>query len=217
MAETAAQSRPPMETARLEAFSDNVLSIVITLLAFNVSVPSIAKVDGHGLTSVLLQQWPVYVAYALSFLSILVVWINHHHMFLVIQRIDHIFLLLNGLLLMVVAAVPFATQLLSTYLLQPDKHVAQVIYSGLYLLMATMFVIMWVYASHRKRLLDPGTDDSAIRTVTKQVAIGPVVYLVALGLAFLSAEASLGLCIAVAVFFALPISVSRSSQDALEN
>jgi len=91
MAGAPATGRPTMETARLEGFSDNVLSIVITLLAFNVSVPSIAKVDGHGLSTVLLDQWPVYVAYALSFLSILIVWINHHQLFLLIERTDHVF------------------------------------------------------------------------------------------------------------------------------
>ena len=210
MADTLTSGRPTMETARLEAFSDGVLSIVITLLAFNLTVPSIAKVDGHGLSHALLDQWPVYVAYALSFLSILVVWINHHHLFLLIERTDHVFLFLNGLLLMVVAAVPFSTQLLATYLLRPDKHVAQAIYSGLYLAVSTMFVIMWLYASRGKRLLYAQTDALTMRTVTRQVVGGPIIYVIALGLAFVSAEASLALCIALAVFFALPISVSRS-------
>jgi uncharacterized membrane protein len=210
MADTLTSGRPTMETARLAAFSDGVLSIVITLLAFNLTVPSIAKVDGHGLSTVLLQQWPVYVAYALSFLSILIVWINHHQLFLLIERTDHVFLILNGLLLMDVAAVPFSTQLLATYLLRPDKHVAQAIYSGLYLVMATMFVVMWLYASRGKRLLYAHTDDRTMSTVTRQVVGGPVIYVIALGLALVSAEASLALCIAVAVFFALPISVSHA-------
>jgi uncharacterized membrane protein len=208
MADTLTSGRPTMETARLEAFSDGVLSIVITLLAFNLTVPSIAKVDGRGLSTALLDQWPVYVAYGLSFLSILIVWINHHHLFLLIERTDHVFLILNGLLLMDVAAVPFSTQLLATYLLRPDKHVAQAIYSGLYLVMATMFVVMWLYASRNKRLLYAWTDERTISTVTRQVVGGPVIYVIALGLAVVSAEASLALCIAVAVFFALPISVS---------
>ncbi len=210
MADDVTSQRPTMETARLEAFSDGVLSIVVTLLAFNLTVPSVAKVDGQGLTSALLNQWPTYLAYALSFLSILIVWINHHHMFLLVQRIDHVFLVLNGLLLMVVAAIPFSTSLLATYLQRPDKRVAQVVYSGLYLMMATLFVIMWLYASRRRRLLDAGTDDMTIRNVTRQVAFGPLMYVVAMGLALVSAEASLALCIALAIFFALPITLPGS-------
>jgi hypothetical protein len=76
--------------------------------------------------------------------------------------------------------------------------------------MATMFVVMWLYASRDKRLLYARTDERTMSTVTRQVVGGPVIYVIALGLAVVSAEASLALCIAVAVFFALPISVSRS-------
>ena len=206
-----ASGSPTVETARLEAFSDGVFAVAITLLAIELKVPLPGDSHGgHGLAAALLDEWPVYLAYALSFLSILIVWVNHHHLFLLIRRTDHVFLLLNGFLLMVVTAIPFATQLLATYLATPDNRVAEVVYSGAYLLVATTFYALWGYASHGKRLIDPGMDTRVRRRISGQFRMGPIAYLLAFSLAFFSAQASLVLCAALAVFFALPITVTRA-------
>ena len=145
------------ETTRLEAFSDSVFAVAITLLALTLVVPRPADLRaGHRLLAALLDQWPTYLAYGLSFLTILIMWINHHALFRLIRRTDHLFLLINGLLLLIITTYPFATNLLATYLRQPDdKRVAQLIYVGLSLLMAVTFNGMWRYASHDNRLLDP--------------------------------------------------------------
>lgn len=203
--------RPPgMETTRLEAFSDGVFAVAITLLALNLGVPATREIQqGHGLTVALLEQWPAYLGYALSFLTILIMWVNHHTLFHLIARTDHLFLLLNGLLLLVVTAMPFATALLATYLLQPERRVAMVVYSGLSLVMATAFNRMWAYASHGARLLDPEANPALVRGVTRAYRFGPLLYLIALALAFWSATASLTLCILLAIFFALPSTVTR--------
>jgi uncharacterized membrane protein len=199
-----------METARLEAFSDGVFAVAITLLALNLTVPSLKEVQGHGLIAKLLDQWPTYLAYALSFLTILVMWINHHNLFRLIGKTDHVFLLLNGLLLMVVTSIPFATALLATYLVQPDKRVAVVVYSGVSLLMAVTYYSMWQYASHGRPLLDAKADARLVQGKTKQFRFGPAMYLTAFILAFVSAEASVALCILLAIFFALPSTASES-------
>ncbi len=200
-----------METTRLEAFSDGVFAVAITLLALNLGVPAVKDLQpGHGLAAALLEQWPVYLGYALSFLTILIMWVNHHTLFRLIQRTDHFFLLLNGLLLLVVTAIPFATEMLATYLLQPDRRVALLVYSGLSLAMAVAFNQMWAYASHNGRLLDPETDAQIVQSVTKQYRFGPLLYLVAFALAFWSATASLALCILLAVFFAMPSTVTQA-------
>jgi uncharacterized membrane protein len=199
-----------METTRLEAFSDGVFAVAITLLALNLAVPQVSELrPGHTLTTALLDQWPIYLAYSLSFLSILIMWINHHQLFRLIKRTDHLFLMLNGFLLMVVTVMPFATNLLSTYLEQPDKRVAIVIYSGLSLAMATTFNRMWSYASRDGRLLDAAADAQAVQDKTNQFRYGPAIYTVAFVLAFFSPDLSLAMCILLAVFFAFPSSVTQ--------
>ncbi len=180
---------PQTETNRLESFSDGVFAVAITLLALNLGLPSGTKPDNaNTLTHALLVQWPVYLAYALSFLTILIMWLNHHTLFRLIRRSDDIFMLLNGLLLLIITAVPFVTNLLATYLLQPDRKVALVVYSGAGLVMAITYNRMWAYASHHGRLLDAAADKLMVRGISRQYAFGPFLYLTALGVAFLNAD-----------------------------
>jgi len=202
------------ETARLEAFSDGVFAVAITLLALDLRAPVQKDVlNAHGLAGALAGEWPQYLAYALSFLSILIMWVNHHHLFIVIRRTDHFFLLLNGFLLMVITAIPFATNVLSVYLVGSEKQTAQVMFSGVYLLMAITFNAMWRYASAGKRLLGDRIDVRKVQDITRQFRFGPILYLAAFGLAFASAVASLALCVLLAVFYALPSSITRAMHD----
>ena len=112
-----------MDTARLEAFSDGVFAVAITLLILNIVVPDPINAQGHGvnLAAELLARAPSYFAYIISFLFILIMWINHHTLFRYIVYSDQLLLLINGLLLMCVVAVPFSTSLLSTYLQHPEQ------------------------------------------------------------------------------------------------
>src|SRR5438093_9234247 len=104
------------QTGRIEAFSDGVLAIVITLLALDLRVPPIPEDRSVSLVSQLLKQWPVYLAFFISFMFVLVMWINHHRLFTAIRRSDNNLLLLNGLLLMGITVVPFGTALVAEYL-----------------------------------------------------------------------------------------------------
>ena len=193
------------ETGRLEAFSDGVIAVAITLLALNIGVPHMESGRlWHGLVRALANQWPVYLAYLLSFLTILIMWVNHHHMFKLIERIDHLFLLLNGALLLLITLVPFATSLLADYLEQPDKKPAQIVYAGVFLIMALVFNTMWRYAARAGGLLSATADPEQVRAITKQYSFGPLLYLAAFVLAFISTEVSLAVCIGLAVFFAIP-------------
>ncbi len=214
MAEQAESGQPAaMETARLEAFSDGVFAVAITLLALDLRVPVHRDlVNAHGLARALAGQWPEYVAYALSFLSILVMWVNHHHLFVVIRRADHFFLMLNGLLLMIVTTIPFVTNLLAAYLVQPEKRTAQVVFSGAYFLLAIVFNTMWRYASTGRRLLGSNIDNRRVEDITRQFRFGPLLYLTSFALAFVSAEASLALCILLALFYGLPSSITRATR-----
>ncbi len=117
---------------RIEAFSDGVFSIIITLLVLDLHVPRLTALHGAPLAAVLLDQWPVYVAFMLSFLQVGVIWANHHSMFHYIHRTDHGLLVYNLLLLLCVAVLPFTTAILSEYIRGDDaqRRIAAQIYSG---------------------------------------------------------------------------------------
>jgi uncharacterized membrane protein len=203
------------ETARLEAFSDGVFAVAITLLALDLGVPGAEDLKRfHGLAGALANNWPHYLAFALSFLTILIMWVNHHSIFRFIRRCDHSFLLLNGLLLMVITTVPFGTSLVAEFLKpehgEADRRVAMLVYSAIYLAMAVAYNVMWRYASRGGRLLDDGASQHMVLSVTKQFRFGPLLYLIVFALAFVSPEASLALNILLAVFYALPSTITRA-------
>jgi uncharacterized membrane protein len=207
------------ETGRLEAFSDGVFSVAITLLVLGLTVPALTDRErlAHGLTAALLSQWPSYLTYVLSFLTILIMWVNHHALFRVVRRTDQSFLILNGLLLLVVTTFPFATAMLAMYLPQPvlaDRRAAMVVYSGLSLVLGLLFNLMWAYAARGGRLLDPHTDPHRVRGTTARYAFGPPLQVAACVLAFLSVPASLTVCILMTAWFIIPARASGSRTPA---
>ena len=191
------------ETGRVEAFSDGVIAIAITLLVLDIKVPRDLP-EAASLLGALLAQWPSYFAFATSFATIGIMWINHHRMFSLIQRADQMLLVLNGLLLMCITFVPFPTSLLAEYLGEPEQRTAALVYSGTFVVTAIMFNLLWRYASYKNRLIDPRSDPAAVRGISGQYAFGPLLYLAAFILAFVSATASLALNMLLAVFFAIP-------------
>jgi uncharacterized membrane protein len=198
-------SEDEKETGRVEAFSDGIFAIAITLLVLNMKVPPAASVTAsHTLFQALLSQWPVDLSYLLSFLTVLIMWMNHHKLFLHIRRSDHPFLLLNGLLLMGVTVVPFPTAVLAEHINTTGARVAAGVYSGTYLFIAILFDLLWRYASHGGRLLAKNHNPESVAAITRQYKFGPISYLNAFLLAFASVWASIGVCMALAAFFALP-------------
>ncbi len=128
------------ETGRIEAFSDGVFAIALTLLVLDIHVPQ-ALPEGTRLIDALLAQWPTYVAYLASFATISIMWINHHRLFTLIQRTDHWLFVFNALLLLGVTFVPFPTALLADYIGQPDEHVAAAIFAGTNVAASVIIVI----------------------------------------------------------------------------
>ncbi len=139
-----------------------------------------------------------------SFATVLITWINHNRLFEQIRRKDHGLLVFNGLLLMVITLFPLPTALLAEYIRHPgaDAKVAAAVYSAVSLVMALFFNLLWRHASSEGgRLLAPDHDRRKARHITEQYRYGPILYLAAFGLAFVSAAA---LNLLLAVFFALP-------------
>ena len=197
------------ETGRVEAFSDGVFAIAVTLLVLDLKVPKPGDLGGASLLSALSRQWPAFLAYLTSFATILVMWVNHHKLFNHIRRTNDTFLFLNGLLLLFVTFVPFPTALVSAYLRHPEARTAAAVYAGTYEAIAIAFNLLWKYASAGRRLLGPRASLVEVDAITRQYRVGPISYLVAFVLAFVSVPASLGICMLLAVFFAFTVTLGR--------
>jgi uncharacterized membrane protein len=196
-----------MNTGRLEAFSDGVFAVAATLLVLNVAVPI---VNGHEtLGHALGHQWPVYVAYATSFITIGIIWINHHAVISRLRVADHAILILNLLLLMWVALLPFATSLMTDYLRRDQgQHLALAIYAGLFLLMSISFsTLNWFILFRRPQLMRVELSPATRRRIISRFVTGLAPYALATALAVVSPYATLAICAAIAVFYALPIAV----------
>ncbi|MBN9388267.1 MAG: DUF1211 domain-containing protein [Chloroflexi bacterium] len=193
------------ETSRLEAFSDGVIAIAITLLALEIKVPG-EQPEGKSLWIALFDQWPTYLALVTTFVMILIMWINHHRMFSHIHRIDTVLMLLNGGILLGITILPFTTELVGEYLLKPDgqKQVAAIVYNGVFIFTAIFFNLAWRYASQKDRLLNPQADRDAVRGLTRQYMFGIPGYFITLLIALVNFPLSLVLTIFIAIFFAFP-------------
>lgn len=196
--------REEKETGRIEAFSDGVYAIVITLLVFDIKVPGQAQAEAQGLWQALLDLWPNLLGFVASFFFLLVMWINHHRLFTVIRRSDNNLLILNGLLLMGVCLVPFPTALVAAYIQHEDRVIAVAIYNGCFFMVAIFFNVLWWYAAKDNRLFTASTDQSLVAHISRQYIFGPFLYLGALLLGLVSPILSLLCSLLLAVFFALP-------------
>ncbi len=196
------------ETNRIETFSDGVFAVAITILVFGITVPR-GLPAGQRLLPALLVQWPAYLAFLTSFATIGIMWINHHNMFTHIRRLDHTLLVLNGLLLLGITFVTFPTALVAEYIQHRDARTAALVYSGTFVMIAIVWNLLWRYVAHDNRLLRRDIDRRAVEGITRSYSWGPPMYLVSFVLAYGSPLASLGLVLAMAVFFALPRSLSR--------
>jgi uncharacterized membrane protein len=204
------------ETNRLEAFSDGVFAVAITLLVLNIRIPGLdlppdKLPSGADLWRILGDEWPMLAAYVTSFATIGIMWLNHHRLFTHIKRISTVLVLLNLLLLMFIVFVPVPTALLAEYVERPDQHAAAIVYSGTFVLTACCFNLLWRYASYHHRLLGKNVDARAVQDISRQYLFGPLVYLIAFALAFVSTTATIIASFALALFFALPPRLPRSS------
>jgi uncharacterized membrane protein len=204
-----------MSKSRLESFSDGVLAVAITLLVLDLRVPSPATTSHLG--RALVHQWPVYLAYVTSFITIGIIWINHHAMVRRLRQVDHTILVLNLFLLMSIGVLPFATSLMSAYLKEGHgEHLAAAIYAGAFLVMSILFVILNRHILFPKsHLLEPPLSEERRRRIIQRGATGLAPYVLATALAAVSPYVTIGICAGVAVFYALPVA-SGSEGGALD-
>ncbi len=195
------------ETGRVEAFSDGVFAIAITLLVLDLKLPHTVGTD--NLMEELLRQWPTFVAFLNSFVTILIIWMNHHNLFTNIKRTDNLFMLLNGSLLLTVTFLPFPTSLVADYYGHVGEVTASALYAGTFFLMACAFNALWRYASHEHKLLSREVTTEQIQGINRQYLLGPTVYGLAVVFAFVNVTISLLITIVLAIFYAVTASTSR--------
>jgi uncharacterized membrane protein len=184
-------------TGRLEAFSDGVFAIAATLLVLEIGVDTARGDLGAQLTHI----WPSYLAYVTSFVTIGIIWINHHHTVSLLGRVDRTFLFINNLLLLTIAFLPFPTNLIADHLRKPGGEAAAIAYAATFVVMALMHQVWWQYARRGRRLIADGVPDSALRGVDLAYWPGIPMYGVVLIVAFFSPVACLVLTFLIAAFY----------------
>lgn len=182
-----------MPTSRLEAFADGVFAIAATLLIIEIRLPG--EDVGQGLKDL----WPSYFAYALSFLSIGIMWVNHHVVLSYTRESDRAFLFINIFLLMAIAFVPFPTALYAEHLGHDGAREAAVAYGLTFVFIAACFQAFWQYAS--RRLLRGDADPREVSGINRSYLPGVPLYVGATLVALVSPTAALGVFAAIALVY----------------
>ena len=194
-----------MRPTRLETFADGVFAIAATLLILNVDAQIPGDVEDLGTR--ILHIWPSYLAYAVSFVTIGIMWVNHHTLMAQVDRTDRRFLFANIGLLMCIAFVPFPTRLVAEHIRGAGARDAALVYGFTMVATAILFSVTWFYASVGRRLLRPDADAAVVSGISRSYLPGPWIYFGATLVAFLSPTASVVLFLAIAALYVLESSI----------
>jgi uncharacterized membrane protein len=184
--------------SRLESFSDGVFAVAITLLALDLSV------DGHKkLLPQFADLWPAVVAYLISFFTIGIIWVNHHRVLNDVQVVTRSLLFINLILLAVTVAIPFATSTLADYLTDGGQsgHLAAALYAGVFELMSLSFLPLYEWVLRHDHCVRDPLPAAAKNAARLRFYAGQIPYLIAVGVAFLSAPAAVVITAVVAVYY----------------
>ncbi|QJW92424.1 DUF1211 domain-containing protein [Spirosoma taeanense] len=189
------------ETVRMEAFSDGVFAIDITLLTFELKLPVFKEEHtSRSLFFAMLHQWPSYVAFLLSFATIFVIWVNHHRMYSVIRRSDARFMYYNGLLLLLTSLIPFTTNILARYIQTSATELATALSMLVFGATTGTFYLMWNYATQDYYLLKRPAADVRIHSVRNGLILSSSIYSVSALLAAVAPYVSLFIGLLMVVY-----------------
>jgi uncharacterized membrane protein len=188
-------------TSRLEAFADGVFAIAATLLILNVEV---GHLGGESLAHALVHLWPAYLGYVISFVTIGIIWVNHHMVLDLIRSSDRVFLFINVFFLLCIAFIPFPTRLLATYVQTGDGRAAAALYGITLTTTAVFFNLMWRYAiGDGGRLLRPDADRRQVDGITRSYRPGIAMYAGATVVGIFQAEIGAALFAGIALFYVI--------------
>ena len=192
-----------LTTQRIEAFSDGVFAIAITLLIIEIKVPHLGD-HGKSLAQSLLDLWPAYFAYVLSFVMIGIYWANHHYVFHFYERTDHLFNLLNVFFLMWIAFLPFPTAVLGEYITNPQEQSSAITFYALGLLLPSVgWSTMWLY-SCRRQLLDCRLKPEFIVSLSRFYLSSLAIYLFSFAVSFVVPLVSIALSVGLTFLYLFP-------------
>jgi len=189
---------PESGTTRLETFSDGVFAIAATLLVLEIGIDTAHE---HDLGQALLALWPSYLAYVTSFITIGIIWMNHHFCVETVGRVDRPLMFINLLLLLTISFLPFPTRLVAEHLQKGGERPAVYAYATTLVLMAVIFNGWWRYASGGRRLIAEHVPEARVRSISRAFNPGPPIYVATLLVAFASPLASVLLTLAIAAFY----------------
>jgi len=187
---------------RLEAFADGIFAFAATLLILNLAV-----VESRPLAGELTRIWTSYVAYGVSFVTIGIIWVNHHTLMHQVGHVDRTFLMINIFFLMFIAFIPFPTRLLALYVTSDQAEPAALAYGITLTMTAALINILWRYAATGRRLLRQDADQKVVDGISRSYLPGPPLYLTATAVALINPLASAGLYLAIAIFYVLESSI----------
>jgi uncharacterized membrane protein len=196
-----AQSPIGIGKGRVEALADGVFAIAMTLLILDVKVPPRGDAPEGELAWQLWALWPRFAAYGVSFVVAGVLWVGHHALMHFVRRADRAFLWLNIFFLLFISALPFATALLGQH---HDNPVAVTVYCCNLIVAGLVLYAQLRYAAGPGGLFDADTDRQMIRAGGRRILMGPVIYALAIPIAYVSTGASLALCALAPVLYILP-------------
>jgi uncharacterized membrane protein len=188
------------ETTRLEAFSDGVFAIAITLLIIEIHVPEVED-GGWVLGRALLGLWPKFFAFTLSFVTILIMWMNHHAMLAWVEKANGPLFVANGFLLLTITALPFTTALLGDYLGHAGEKTAAGVYAAHLVLISLAFLWAWNAMASRRAALAPRLPKEEVDLTNRYIVASFVLYSAAVALAWWSATASVLVTLGLAAFW----------------
>ena len=196
-----------MPTSRIEAFSDGVFAIVVTLLVLEIHVPQVQGKDiSGGLAHSLLAMAPKFLTYILSFVVVCIWWVAHHHLFGVLKRSDRGLLWLNSLFLLWLAFIPFPTALMGDF---PGERIAVVGYGTVTTLAAVRFTFMRYSAFYLSKLVDERIDRRLLKSAMLKSVLNPVLHAIAVLLAFVDGRLAIALYIILPLMFFIPGKLER--------
>ncbi len=191
------------ESGRVEAFSDGVLAIALTLLALDLRVPA-SRPGGFGHD--LLKQWPSYIAYLASFVYIGVIWANHHALFTRIDRVDRGLLARNLALLLPASVLPFPTAALASAFrtgTAGDQRAALLLYGLIAFAMAATWLLVFTYLDRHPKLLSDTVPDGYFRRERRRAAPGMIFPCIAVAIGLASPVAALAVFLSLSLFYAV--------------
>ena len=202
------ETRVKHKKNRLEAFSDGVFAIAITLLVLEIAVPAITKTTSSGeVLTDLAHEWPIYLAYFVSFMTIGAIWIEHSALVDALDHIDGVFMRLNLVLLLFCAFLPFPTRMMSEWAGNVRaERVAVVIYGVVLLMMTLMLLVLGRHAEREGLFGDDLADERNEEARVKfQLTPSLIGYIVASVLGLFSPKAGIIIFLLIGVWLAIPI------------